>query len=54
MPKIHEELIVVKVCKMIRNDETAKQVVNEEIENAIASVVEELAGPGIIVEVERA
>jgi hypothetical protein len=54
MPKIYEELIVVKVCKMIRNDELPAVVVNQEIENAIASVVEELAGPGVIVEVERA
>jgi hypothetical protein len=53
MPKIHEEQIVIKLYKLIKNDQETVSIVNQELIDSLHSVVEELAEPGIIVEVEE-
>lgn len=55
MPKIHEEVIIVKLCKLIKNDSSPNTLVTKDILDALASVVEELTGDdSIVVEVEKA
>ena len=48
MSKIHEEIVVIK------DDAGPAEIANEEMISALGSVIEELAGEHIIVEVDRA
>ena len=52
MAKIHEEIIVIKISKLVKNGESAATLANPEVIEALASVAEELCGAGAIVEVE--
>jgi hypothetical protein len=55
MPKIHEEVILVKLSKLVKNDTTIDSIVTQDIMDALSSVVEELTGDSsIVVEVEKA
>ena len=54
MAKIHEEVVVIKLSKLIKDGSVAAEIANEEMISALISVVEELAGEHIIVEVDRA
>lgn len=54
MAKIHEEVIVIKLTKLVKNTENSAQVASEEILTAVEQVVQELVGQNIIVEVEKA
>jgi len=52
MAKIHEEIIVIKLSKLIKNDQTAGALVGQETVAALEAVVQELVGSDIIVEVD--
>jgi hypothetical protein len=55
MAKIHEEVVVIKLAKLIREKDTAEQyIATNELCEALQTVAEELAGAGVVVEVERA
>jgi hypothetical protein len=54
MAKIHEEVVVIKLSKLIKDGAVTADIANEEMISALCSVVEELAGEHIIVEVDRA
>ena len=55
MAKIHEEIVVIKLSKLINeNGDSAGTVATSELCEALQAVAEELAGVGIVVEVERA
>ena len=54
MAKIQEEVAVITVSKLIKNDETGTEIISEEIIAALASVAEELLGTGVVVEVNKA
>jgi len=55
MPKVHEEVIIVKISKLIKNDSAPKPIVTQDIMDALGSVVEELtADASLVVEVEKA
>ena len=54
MAKIHEEIVVIKLSKLIRDSDTDAEIVNSDIISALQGVAEELAGAGTVVEVERA
>jgi hypothetical protein len=54
MAKIHEEIVVIKLSKLIKDGAVTTEIANEEMISALSSVVEELAGEHIIVEVDRA
>ena len=54
MAKIHEEIIVIKLSKLVRNDQGAGTLAGEETVQALEAVVQELVGSDIIVEIERA
>lgn len=53
MAKIHEEIIVIKLSKLVKESDAAPAIANDDIVAALASVAEELAGTGVIVEAER-
>lgn len=54
MAKIHEEIIVIKVSKLVKESDSGVAIVTDDLVQALASVAEELAGAGVIVEAERA
>ena len=54
MAKIIEEIVVIKLSKLVRDLDTGTEIVSDDTVTALQSVVEELAGAGIVVEVERA
>jgi len=54
MAKIIEEIVVIKLSKLVRDSDADTEIVSDDTIAALQSVVEELAGTGIIVEAERA
>lgn len=54
MAKIYTETIVITINKLIKDGAVPAEIANEEMISALSSVVEELAGEHIIVEVDRA
>jgi hypothetical protein len=55
MAKIHEEIVVIKLSKLIKEKHSAdQQIANSDICDALQAVAEELVGAGVVVEVERA
>ena len=54
MAKIHEEIVVIKLSKLIRDDADVQAIATDYILAALQSVAEELAGAGVVVEADRA
>jgi hypothetical protein len=54
MAKIHTETIVISFSKLVKESETPAAITTKELIDALAAVSEELAGAGIVVEVEKA
>ena len=55
MAKIHEEVVVIKLSKLIKENSDAPGIVaTNELCEALQAVAEELAGAGVVVEVEQA
>lgn len=56
MAKIHEEVIVITISKLLRDSDAADapDLANSEIISALGSVAEELLGQGVVVEVSKA
>ena len=54
MAKIHEEIVVIKLSKLIKDSDSGSVLANHEFVSALQSVAEELAGAGIVIEAERA
>lgn len=54
MAKIQEEVVVIKLSKLIKDTDSEQTIASEDLVSALQSVVEELSGPGIVVEVDKA
>jgi hypothetical protein len=54
MAKIHEEVVVIKLSKLIRDNDAGGEIATPDIVAALQSVAEELAGAGVVVEADRA
>ena len=54
MAKIQEEVVVIKFSKLIKDGDSAQLVATSDITTALEQVAQELAGAGVIVEVEKA
>jgi hypothetical protein len=54
MAKIHEEVIIIKISKLVKESDSPDQLANDELVASLGAVAEELAGAGVVVEVERA
>ena len=54
MAKIHEELVVIKLSKLVKENDSGTEIATADIVLALQSVAEELAGVGVIVEADRA
>ena len=51
MAKLHEEVIVVKVSKLLKDTDEASVLLNAGILESLEAVVQELAGAGTLVEI---
>ena len=56
MAKIYEEVVVIKLSKLVKEKDDGEQVLlaTNDLCDALQSVVEELMGAGVVAEVERA
>jgi hypothetical protein len=56
MARVHEEIIVITVSKLVKDSDAADapDLANSEIMAALGSVAEELFGSGVVVEVNKA
>ena len=54
MAKIHEEIVVIKLSKLVKDNEAGSEIASDDIVSALQSVAEELTGTGVVVEAERA
>ena len=54
MAKIIEEIVVIKLSKLVKDSDAGVEIATDDIVAALQSVAEELTGTGIIVEAERA
>jgi hypothetical protein len=56
MAKIHEEVIVITISKLVKDSDATDvpDLANSEIIAALGSVAEELLGNGVVVEVNKA
>lgn len=54
MAKIHEEVVLIKLSKLVKDSDAGGEIATDDIVAALQSVAEELAGAGVVVEAERA
>jgi transketolase C-terminal domain/subunit len=54
MAKIHTESVVITFNKLVKDSDDVAPIATADMVAALASVAEELAGAGIVVEVESA
>ena len=54
MAKLQEEVLVIKVSKMIRDNDVEQAVLNAETVASLEAVVQELAGANTLVEIQVA
>lgn len=54
MAKIQEEIIIIKMSKLVKDSSEHLPMVNKDLLDALTSVVEELGEPGVIVELDSA
>jgi len=54
MAKLQEEVIVVKVSKLLKDSENESVILDTDTVTSIEAVVQELAGAGTLVEVQKA
>jgi hypothetical protein len=55
MAKIAEEIVIIKFSKLVKTqDQTAENIITDDIRAALEQVAQELAGQGVIVEAESA
>jgi hypothetical protein len=55
MAKIHEEVVVIKLSRLIKESDTdTLQNINSDNLSAIEAIVQELVGDSVVVEVEKA
>ena len=51
MAKLHEEIIVVKVSKLLKDTEQAQPIMGAETVASLEQVIQELAGSNVVVEI---
>jgi hypothetical protein len=54
MAIVHEEILIIKVSKLVKNTADAPLLISQDTISALEQVAQELVGNGVIVEVEEA
>ena len=53
MAKLHEEVIVIKVSKLLKDSDSEPIILDNDTVISIEAVIQELAGAGALVEVQK-
>ncbi len=53
MAKLNEQVMVIKVSELLRDDQEPGVILNDEVLGQLEAVITELAGPGKVVELIR-
>lgn len=53
MAKVHQEVLIIKLSKLVKNTEEVDGLASDEIVSALEQVTQELVGESVIVEVEK-
>ena len=51
MAKLNEDMVVIKVSELLKDSDEQRKIMNPEIVNTIEAAVQELVGPGKLVEI---
>jgi hypothetical protein len=51
MAKLHEEIIVVKLSKLLKDSEDSATIMEADVVTNLEAVIQELAGAGVLVEI---
>jgi hypothetical protein len=51
MAKLHEEVVVIKVSKLLKDSEQSQRIMSPEITASLEAVIQELAGQTVLVEI---
>lgn len=51
MAKLHEEIIIVKVSKLLKDSDVVAPIMSEDTLSSLEAVIQELAGAGALVEI---
>ena len=54
MAQIYEEVVVIKLSKLVKDPALTGQILTGELQAALEQVAQELVGDSVIVEVEKA
>lgn len=54
MAKIQEKALVIKLSKLLKDNDTEVAILEDETLVQLYQVIQELAGPGVLVEMEEA
>jgi len=54
MAKVHEEVVIISVSKLVKDHETPGVFITEEIRAALEQVAQELLGNSVVVEANKA
>jgi len=54
MAKIQEKVLVVKLSKLLKDSDTEAPILDQESVSQLQAVFEQLAGAGVLVEIEEA
>ena len=54
MAKIQEEVLVIKVSKLLKDSDSESTVLTEDVTASLEAVVAELEGAGALVEIQKA
>jgi hypothetical protein len=54
MAKVQTETVVITVSKLVKDNADETALISDEVVTALESVVEELVGAGLVVEVDKA
>jgi hypothetical protein len=53
MARMIEEVVVIKVAKLVKDNDSADTILTSDIGTALEQVVQELVGEGVLVEIEQ-
>ena len=51
MAKLNEDMVVIKVSELLKDSDEQRKIMNQEIVSTIEAAVQELVGPGKLVEI---
>jgi hypothetical protein len=51
MAKLNEDMVVIKVSELLKDSDETRKILDQDIVNTIEAAVQELVGPGKLVEI---